>query len=466
MAFCEQRQSKRTNRGCACGRRDFLASSAAFAVGGTFSVPSCKDWKWYRGNLHTHTLLSDGQALPEEAALIYRRLNYDFLVYTDHNRVFSDDNVWINSKNRSSCFREENMARFCRVFPQCRPETRIEADGTVSYRLKTFDELAAQFNDSGKFLLMSGCEYHDNLSNGHALHCGGINTRTGRCPKNLPDENAALANILEEHRKARPSDTVKSLFVINHPFWYHYDLDPMFLADHPEVRFFEIANAISPPSLGMMTGAYTPDKLWDVALAYRASRGEPVLYAVATDDTHNYTHFYHAFEGKRNPMRPCYVCVRAKALSTEALIDAMNGGDFYASNGIEINDVTFDKASGTLSVDVNPGKLKNIVIRFYGTKKGFDQSVGEGTEYVLKDVAEKVKKQVPAWAGKTRRIRTFSEEIGVVLKEVHGPKASYTLQKDDLYVRAKIFERTRVGNEDMIPPYTSVAWTQPYGFRK
>ena len=191
-----------------------------------------------------------------------------------------------------------------------------------------------------------------------------------------------------------------------------------------------------------------------------------VLYAVATDDTHNYTHFYHAFEGKRNSMRPCYVCVRAKALSTEALIDAMNGGDFYASNGIEINDVTFDKASGTLSVDVNPGKLKNIVIRFYGTKKGFDQSVGEGTEYVLKDVAEKVKKQVPAWAGKTRRIRTFSEEIGVVLKEVHGPKASYTLQKDDLYVRAKIFERTRVGNEDMIPPYTSVAWTQPYGFRK
>ena len=61
------------------GRRAFLASSAAFATGAGLpavaAVPA-RD-KWYRGNLHMHTLLSDGQAFPEEAALLaqsdYRR---------------------------------------------------------------------------------------------------------------------------------------------------------------------------------------------------------------------------------------------------------------------------------------------------------------------------------------------------------------------------------------------------------
>ena len=445
-------------------RREFIASTAAFAVGASIASDSRGKRKWYRGNLHTHTLLSDGRALPEEAALLYKRFGYDFLVYSDHNKVFSDGNLWINAKNRPNCFKEENIARFRRVFPECPPEFRTEPDGTVSYRLKTFDELSRQLNVPGKFLVVSGCEYHNNSANGIVLHCNGINTRTSRIHKAVPDEHASLANLLEEHAKTCPPGKVKSLFTVNHPFWYHYDLDPMFLADHPEVRFFEIANAISPPVLGMMEGAYSPDKLWDVALAHRASRGEPVLYAVAADDIHHYERMYGEFEGKKNPMRKCHVRVRARELTVDALIDAMNKGDFYASNGVELNDVKFDRSSGTLSVDVNPGEFKNIVIRFYGTKKGFDGTVGEGTEYLLKDLAAERQKQVPAWAGKKRRIRKFSDDIGTVLKEVRGTKASYTLQKDDLYVRAKVFERTRAGNEDTLPPYTYVAWTQPYGF--
>ena len=447
-----------------CRRREFIASSAAFAVGASFASGSCGAQKWYRGNLHTHTLLSDGQALPEEAALLYKRFGYDFLVYSDHNKVFSDGNLWVNSKNRAKSFKEENIARFRRVFPECPPESRTEADGTVSYRLKTFDELSGQLNKPGKFLLVNGCEYHNNSANGIVLHCSGINTQKGRTHTSQPNEDASLANLMAEHAKACPPDKVKSLFTVNHPFWYHYDLDPMFLANHPEVRFFEIANAISPPVLGMAAGAYSPDKMWDVALAHRASRGEPVLYAVAADDIHFYGHMYGEFEGKKNPIRKCHVRVRAKELTIDALVDAMNEGDFYASNGLELNDVKFDKASGTLSVDVNPGEFKNIVIRFYGTKKGFDTSIDEGTEYSLKELGEKAKKQVPTWAGEKRRIRKFSDDIGKVLKEVRGTKASYTLQKDDLYVRAKVFERTRAGNEDTIPPYTYVAWTQPYGF--
>ncbi len=41
--------------------------------------------RWYRGNLHTHTTASDGDASPEETVRWYRRHGYDFLVLSDHN---------------------------------------------------------------------------------------------------------------------------------------------------------------------------------------------------------------------------------------------------------------------------------------------------------------------------------------------------------------------------------------------
>ncbi len=41
--------------------------------------------KWYKGNLHTHTLNSDGDSTPLEVATWYREHGYQFLVLTDHN---------------------------------------------------------------------------------------------------------------------------------------------------------------------------------------------------------------------------------------------------------------------------------------------------------------------------------------------------------------------------------------------
>lgn len=47
--------------------------------------------KWYKGNLHTHTTVSDGRRTPEEVIRLYREKGYDFLAITDH---------WHTSKNR------------------------------------------------------------------------------------------------------------------------------------------------------------------------------------------------------------------------------------------------------------------------------------------------------------------------------------------------------------------------------
>lgn len=39
---------------------------------------------WYKGNLHTHTTVSDGLYTPEEAAEAYQKRGYHFLAITDH----------------------------------------------------------------------------------------------------------------------------------------------------------------------------------------------------------------------------------------------------------------------------------------------------------------------------------------------------------------------------------------------
>jgi len=45
---------------------------------------SSKRGQFYRGNLHTHSTLSDGTKTPKQVCALYRSLGYDFLAITDH----------------------------------------------------------------------------------------------------------------------------------------------------------------------------------------------------------------------------------------------------------------------------------------------------------------------------------------------------------------------------------------------
>jgi hypothetical protein len=48
-----------------------------------FDVPG----QWYKGNLHTHSSESDGEALPQQLVDIYAERGYDFLAITDHMKL-------------------------------------------------------------------------------------------------------------------------------------------------------------------------------------------------------------------------------------------------------------------------------------------------------------------------------------------------------------------------------------------
>src|SRR5580693_5839579 len=51
---------------------------------------------YWKGNLHTHSLWSDGDDFPEMIADWYKSHDYHFLALTDHN-VLSDGERWIDA---------------------------------------------------------------------------------------------------------------------------------------------------------------------------------------------------------------------------------------------------------------------------------------------------------------------------------------------------------------------------------
>jgi len=59
-----------------------------------FANPFSAPGTWFKGNLHTHTTVSDGSRTPETTAQAYREAGYDFLALSDHMKVTVIENEW------------------------------------------------------------------------------------------------------------------------------------------------------------------------------------------------------------------------------------------------------------------------------------------------------------------------------------------------------------------------------------
>jgi hypothetical protein len=127
-----------------------------------FSSPSrgqCAELHWYKGSLHCHTSVSDGDSSPQAVAAWYRGHGYSFAVITDHNR-YTD----VKSLN--------------------------------------------QFKD---FLVMPGEEVSMNIGK-QEYHVNGINTRRLVEPFHSGDGGELLRRAAEEIRKAG------GIAQVNHPY--------------------------------------------------------------------------------------------------------------------------------------------------------------------------------------------------------------------------------------------------------
>ncbi|MEZ5362329.1 MAG: CehA/McbA family metallohydrolase [Bryobacterales bacterium] len=75
---------------------------AAWALVPDASSRPAGELRWFKGNLHTHTINSDGDSAPDAVARWYKERRYHFLALTDHN-YFTDPqglNSFLGARDR------------------------------------------------------------------------------------------------------------------------------------------------------------------------------------------------------------------------------------------------------------------------------------------------------------------------------------------------------------------------------
>ena len=265
------------------------------------AVPVTASAGWLKGQLHLHSNASgDSETPPETVAQWYAEHGYDFIVFTDHNRVTDVPGV-------------------------------------------------------GAMLVMPGVELTQNLE-----HCEPPPSAEMRC---LLHVNAlavdmqridAAATIPEPEgvdrvtryaHAMRVTQTLGGVAQLNHPnFHLAATQDDLLTLARRGLRLFEVANEAWDSNNEGDEAHPSTTAMWDYVLGHGVR-----LYGTATDDAHHYDDA----ERVRAAGQPVFtgdlgfVMVRAER-DPGAIREALRRGDFYASTGVVLEDVSF--TDGVLEV--------------------------------------------------------------------------------------------------------------------
>jgi hypothetical protein len=390
--------------------------------------------RWWKGNLHTHTLWSDGDDFPEMIAGWYQQHGYHFLALSDHN-LLQQESKWVNATTNQNV--RLALGKYLPRYGNRWVEQR-EEQGQQLVRLKPLNEFRTRFESPDRFLLIQSEEITDRYLNA-PVHINVTNVREAIKPLGgnsvLEVMQNNIAAIFEQRKR-----TGQPMFPhLNHPN-FGWGVTAEELMQVKGERFFEVYNGH--PTVhneGDATHA-SMDKLWDIVLTRRLTElGLEPLFGLATDDSH---HYHTNAVGKSNSGRG-WVMVRAPHLTPERLIAALEAGDFYASSGVRLKDV--QRETNRLALEIDGEQGVTYTTQFIGTRKGFDPK----------------NEPVRAPNGEALRVtHRYSADIGAVLAEVKGLSASYRLKGDEIYVRAKIISsklKVNPGVKDEV----ETAWIQP-----
>lgn len=257
-------------------------------------------------------------------------------------------------------------------------------------KITPVEPLNSTFGKPGEFVVISGQEITDRAE-GKPHHVNALGITTVSMPKkastSLPNLQANIDAVI----------ALGGVPQINHPN-FGWALTAETLSKTKGVMLFELFNGH--PLVNNMGGGGSPstEQIWDAVL----SSGR-VIYGMATDDVHTVRGL-----GDRASATPGHgwVMVRAAELNPKAILEALTRGDFYATTGVELESYSADLK--TVSVKVKEKRWSKYRIQFIG-------------------------------------------KHGKLLQEVPAGSASYAINGDEGYVRAKILESN--GN---------LAWTQPH----
>jgi hypothetical protein len=336
------------------------------------------------------------------------------LALSDHN-IIADHDKWlkVHKSKTGAVSLDKYLQRFGKEWVVARGEGEQK-----EVRLRTLSEIKPKLEEAGRFLLIPSEEITDKN-----VHVNATNIQELILPDKTLDTTTspqiikALQHAFEAVHAQRVRTGIPMFAHLNHPnFKWAITAEELMQIDHEQ--FFEVYNGhptVNNPGDELHAGT---ERVWDIVLAERLGHlGKPVMYGLATDDSHN----YHSTVPKASLSGRGWVMVKAKELSANALVAAMEKGDFYASTGVELK--ALQSSDGRIALEIKAEAGIEYVVEFIGTRKGYDR----------KTVAVKA-----ADGSEPRVTRKYSADVGVVLASVKGPKAAYVLKGDELYVRARV----------------------------
>ena len=425
-------------------RRFLLAIVSVLLVSAPLASAEEPQLRWFKGNLHTHSLWSDGDDFPEMIGDWYREHGYHFLALSDHN-VLSEGLKWMKHadivKRGGKTALEKYRARFGSDWVETRG-----AGATLEIRLKPFSEYRSLVEERGRFLMIPSEEISDKAE-GVPIHLNAANLQELILPlggKTVREAIAANVRAVEDQAEKKGREILVHL---NHP---NFGL-AITAEDMPEVvneKFFEVFNGH--PGVKLTGDATHPavERLWDIANTIRIAQLKAApLYGVGTDDSHD----YHEGEGTARPGRG-WVMVEAKYLSPEHLIRALKAGRFYASSGVTVREFSFNQETGEYRAAIEGEPGLTYTTEFIGTPSDYDAtSTPSGA-------VDKEGKPI-------RTSRKYSADVGKVFAKVEGLNPSYKLTGKELYVRA-VITSSRPHSDPTLKGQMQQAWIQPVGWEK
>ena len=366
--------------------------------------------QWQKGNLHTHSFWSDGNDFPEMIIQWYKNQGYQFIALSDHNTIAKQER-WYELSKRD--IENKVLEKYENAYGDW-VETQTDSTG-VRVRLKTFDEYRSKLEEPGRFLIVKSEEVTSSYEK-KPIHINVTNIQE----KIEPVKGSSVVEIMQKTldlvHAQREKLGIPMFAHINHPN-FGYGISTEDLKKLNGERFFELYNGHPAVNNAGNDEYDSTEIMWDLVNIHYLDQGKPLLYGIATDDSHH----YHNFTADLSNTGRGWVMVNSKKLETSSLIEAMEKGDFYASTGITIKKYVVTK--NQIRVKVEPEQGVHYEILFLGYKDG-----GEAVE---------------------------------TLERIKDTKGSYTFQDNDLFVRVKITSDALKES----PPNTQEtkqAWTQPF----
>ncbi len=366
--------------------------------------------KWYKGNLHTHSYWSDGDEFPEMIMDWYKSNGYDFVALSDHN-ILAEGEKW---KLIPRGFVYKNA--FDKYLAKFGPKwvTYTEDTGRISVKLKTYDEYKVLYEEREKFLIIRAEEITDSYDK-KPVHLNATNIQHLIKPQGGGSVSEVMQNNIDAVLNQRTETGVPIIVHINHPnFYFAVTLQDM-ISLRGE-RFFEIYNGHPlVRNYGDSTHIGT-EEMWDRINTAYINKGQPLMFGIATDDTHN----YHLYGNEYSNAGRGWVMIQADSLHPASLIQSMENGRFYSSTGVILEHINLK--NGKYEVRVKQVEEINYKILFIGV--------------------------------------TSDTGIPQIFKTVDGSTAEFDMEDNLLFVRAKI-----ISDRLQLNPFQEgdfeTAWTQP-----